>query len=54
MPTVDQRRQIDYAMEDGNKAIAELNSTIAEISAMYASTAKKTWPKAVQPVVAKK
>jgi hypothetical protein len=54
MPTLDQRRQIDYAMEDANKAVAELNSTIGEVSAMYASTAKKAWPKPVQPVVAKK
>ncbi|HEV8409707.1 MAG TPA: hypothetical protein VGQ30_04300 [Gemmatimonadaceae bacterium] len=54
MPTLDQRRQIDYAMEDANKAVVELNSTIGEVSAMYASTAKKAWPKPVQPVVAKK
>ena len=47
---MDQRRQIDYAVEDANKAIAAVNSSIGEVSAMYASTAKKAWPKPVQPV----
>ena len=49
-PTADQRRQIDYAIEDGNKAVAELNRTIADISAMYASIAHKSWAKAVKIV----
>ena len=49
MPTSDQRRQIDYAVEDGNKAIAELNRTIGEIAGMYAS-AHKSWAKMVKTV----
>ncbi|MFI5231425.1 MAG: WD40/YVTN/BNR-like repeat-containing protein [Gemmatimonadales bacterium] len=49
LPTVDQRRQIDYAVEDGNKAVAELNRTIGEIGAMYAS-AHKSWARAVKAV----
>ena len=49
LPTVDQRRQIDYAAEDGNKAVAELNRTIGEISGMYAAT-HKPWRKAVKVV----
>ena len=49
LPTVDQRRQIDYATEDGNKAVAELNRTIGEITGMYAS-AHKAWGKAVKTV----
>ncbi len=50
MPTADQRRQIDYAVEDGNKAVAELNRTIGEIAAMYTSVAHKPWAKAVKTV----
>ncbi|MGH7654249.1 MAG: hypothetical protein ACREN6_06250, partial [Gemmatimonadaceae bacterium] len=50
LPTVDQRRQIGYAVEEGNKAVAELNSTIAEIAAMYSSIAHKSWPKPVKGV----
>ncbi|HXD23697.1 MAG TPA: hypothetical protein VN613_10095, partial [Gemmatimonadaceae bacterium] len=50
LPTVDQRKQIDYAMEDGNKAVAEVNRTIAEITAMYSSVAHKPWAKAVKAV----
>jgi hypothetical protein len=51
MPTLDQRRQIDFAVEDAMKAIADLNRVIqAEIPAMYSSVAKKPWPKPVQSV----
>jgi hypothetical protein len=54
--TIDQRRQIDYAMEGAMKAIAEVNRAIqVEIPARYASVAKKAWPKPVAAVpVAKK
>jgi photosystem II stability/assembly factor-like uncharacterized protein len=48
---LDQRKQIGYAIDDANKAIAELNKTIHEIGAMYASVAKKAWPKPVAAVV---
>jgi hypothetical protein len=56
MPTLDQRRQVDFAVEDAMKAIADLNRVIqAEIPAMYSSVAKKAWPKPVAAVpVAKK
>jgi hypothetical protein len=50
LPTVDQRRQIEYAVDAGNKAVAELNATIAEITAMYSSVAHKPWAKAVKGV----
>jgi photosystem II stability/assembly factor-like uncharacterized protein len=51
MPTLDQRRQIDYAVEDANKAIADLNHVIqVEIPAEYTSVAHKSWPKPVQAV----
>jgi len=49
--TLDQRRQIDFALEDAMKAIADLNRVIqVEIPAMYSSVAKKPWPKPVQAV----
>jgi photosystem II stability/assembly factor-like uncharacterized protein len=49
--TIDQRRQIDNAVEDANKAIADLNRVIqTEIPGMYASVAKKAWPKPVAAV----
>jgi photosystem II stability/assembly factor-like uncharacterized protein len=49
LPTVDQRHQIDYATEDGNKALAELNRTVADVAAMY-SSAHKSWAKPVKAV----
>jgi photosystem II stability/assembly factor-like uncharacterized protein len=55
LPTVDQRKQIDYAVEDGNKAVADLNHVIqVEIPAMYSLVAKKAWPKPVAAVGTKK
>ena len=49
--TIDQRRQIDFAMEGGTKAIADLNRAIqVEIPAMYTAVAKKAWPKPVAAV----
>jgi hypothetical protein len=49
--TLDQRRQVDFAVEDAMKAIADLNRVIqVEIPAMYSSVAKKAWPKPVHAV----
>ncbi len=48
--TLDQRRQIDYALEDAGKTIADVNAVIREITGMYASTGKKSWAKAVTAV----
>ncbi len=53
LPTVDQRKQIDFALEDGNKATTELNRTIGDIAGMYAS-AHKTWGKPVKAVESSK
>jgi hypothetical protein len=50
LPTADQRKQIDYAVEDGNKAVAELNRTIGEIGGMYGSVAHKAWTNPVKGV----
>src|ERR1019366_4006642 len=51
MPTLDQRRQIDFTVEDATKAIADLNHVIqVEVPAMYSSVAKKAWPKPVAAV----
>ena len=49
--TIDQRRQIDFALEDANHAIADLNHVIeSEIPASYAKVAKKAWPRPVAAV----
>jgi hypothetical protein len=53
--TIDQRRQIDYAMEAAVKAIADVNRAIqVEIPAIYTSVVKKAWPKPVATVPAVK
>jgi photosystem II stability/assembly factor-like uncharacterized protein len=49
--TIDQRRQIEYALEAAGKAIADVNRAIqVEIPGVYLSVAKKAWPKPIAAV----
>ena len=53
LPTVDQRKALGYGIEDGQKALAELNRLVAsDIQNSYQRVAKKAWPRKVKGVVA--
>jgi hypothetical protein len=50
LPTADQLKALGYAIEDGQKAIAELNKLVSsEIPAAY-KAANKDWSRKVKPV----
>jgi hypothetical protein len=49
MPTLDQRTSLGYAVDDGRKAIADLNGLVAGIASAYRA-AGKTWTGVVKPV----
>jgi predicted kinase len=52
LPSVDQRKALDYALDDARKAMAELNKLVAtDIPAAY-KVAKKEWRRAVKGVAA--
>jgi uncharacterized membrane protein YgcG len=55
LPTVDQQKALGYAVEDAQKAVAELNRLVStDIPAAYQRVAKKEWSgkvKGVQPPV---
>jgi hypothetical protein len=52
LPSVDQRKAIDYALDDARKAMADLNKLVAtDIPAAY-KVAKKEWGRAVKGVAA--
>ena len=53
MPSVDQRRSLDYGIEDARKALADLNRLVnTEIPSAYQQVAKKPWSRKVNPVSA--
>jgi hypothetical protein len=51
LPTVDQRKAVGYAIDDGQKALTALNALITtEIPAAYRQVAKKEWTRKVGTV----
>ncbi len=52
LPSVDQRKSLGYAIEDAEKAVAELNKLVsADIPRAYKETAKRDWARKVKGVV---
>ena len=53
LPTIDQQKALGFALEDAQKALAELNTLIAsDIQSAYKSVAKKDWTRKVKVVTA--
>jgi hypothetical protein len=51
VPTLDQQKSLGFAVEDAQKAVAELNTLVGtEIPAAYQSVAKKEWPRRVKSI----
>jgi hypothetical protein len=52
LPTIDQQKALGYGIEDGQRAIAELNKLVGtDIPAAYRALAKKDWPRRVKRIV---
>ncbi len=50
-PTIDQLKALGFAIDDAQKAIAELNKLVStEIPSTYKTVANKDWPRKVKPV----
>jgi photosystem II stability/assembly factor-like uncharacterized protein len=53
LPTADQLKALGYAVDDAQKALAELNKLVgSEIPTAYKSVANKPWTRTVKPVAA--